>query len=182
MSAETDRNLLFGVLALQAGLLDAKAFAEACAAWAARKDTALAELLVLRGVLTAEDRDSVLALLACVVNRHSGDVHASLAAVAGKQARQTLSEVPDPAIQHTLVPLPETNGEALPPTLAGTVVTRERYALTRLHAEGGIGRVWVGRDEVMGREVALKELRPETASHPAIRARFLEEAKITGQL
>jgi hypothetical protein len=30
---ETDRNLLFGVLALQAGLLDVHAFAEACAAW-----------------------------------------------------------------------------------------------------------------------------------------------------
>jgi hypothetical protein len=35
----TDQNLLFGVLALQADFLDAARFAEACSAWAARKDT-----------------------------------------------------------------------------------------------------------------------------------------------
>jgi hypothetical protein len=33
--ADTDRNLLFGVLALQADFLDASRFAQACAAWAA---------------------------------------------------------------------------------------------------------------------------------------------------
>jgi hypothetical protein len=45
----TDRNLLFGVLALQADLLDARRFAEICSAWAGRKDVALADLLVERG-------------------------------------------------------------------------------------------------------------------------------------
>jgi hypothetical protein len=34
---DTDRNLLFGVLALQADLLDNNQFVEACSAWAARK-------------------------------------------------------------------------------------------------------------------------------------------------
>ncbi len=46
-----DRNLLFGVLALQADLLDNDRFAEACSAWAVRKDTPLASLLVDRGWL-----------------------------------------------------------------------------------------------------------------------------------
>jgi serine/threonine-protein kinase len=58
----------------------------------------------------------------------------------------------------------------------------ERYTLTRLHAQGGIGRVWLARDADLGREVALKELRPERAADPAVWARFLEEARITGQL
>src|SRR3954454_11262607 len=53
---DTDRNLLFGVLALQADLLDAAQFAEACSAWAGRKDVPLADLVVRRGWLTAEDR------------------------------------------------------------------------------------------------------------------------------
>jgi len=35
-TADTDRNLLFGVLALQADLLDAARFGEACSAWAGR--------------------------------------------------------------------------------------------------------------------------------------------------
>jgi len=38
----TDRNLLFGVLALQADLIDDTQFIEGCAVWAARKDTPLA--------------------------------------------------------------------------------------------------------------------------------------------
>src|SRR5262245_6894715 len=58
----------------------------------------------------------------------------------------------------------------------------ERYTLARLHAVGGIGQVWLAHDADLGRDVALKELRPERAQDPVIAARFLHEARITGQL
>jgi hypothetical protein len=61
---DSDRNLLFGVLALQADLLDDAQFARACSEWAGRKDTPLAELLVERGWLTPEERADVEKLLA----------------------------------------------------------------------------------------------------------------------
>jgi WD40 repeat protein/tRNA A-37 threonylcarbamoyl transferase component Bud32 len=57
-----------------------------------------------------------------------------------------------------------------------------RYTLTRLHATGGIGRVWVAYDSDLGREVALKELRPERSQDRGFADRFLHEARITGQL
>ncbi|HEY7424042.1 MAG TPA: protein kinase [Gemmataceae bacterium] len=57
-----------------------------------------------------------------------------------------------------------------------------RYELLRLHACGGIGRVWRARDADLNREVALKELLPERAADPAMAARFLREARITGRL
>jgi hypothetical protein len=53
----TDRNLLFGVLTFQAELVNTWQFAEACCAWADRKETPLPDLLVERGWL--EDRQRV---------------------------------------------------------------------------------------------------------------------------
>jgi len=64
----------------------------------------------------------------------------------------------------------------------GEELSEDRYKLTRLHATGGMGRVWLARDNAIGRNVALKELRPETPSAPGIWNRFLNEAKVTGQL
>jgi serine/threonine-protein kinase len=58
----------------------------------------------------------------------------------------------------------------------------ERYTLARLHATGGIGQVWLARDADLGREVALKEIRPERVSDPSLLGRFFDEARITGRL
>lgn len=59
---------------------------------------------------------------------------------------------------------------------------RERYALTSLHAKGGLGQVWLARDSTLGREVALKELKPEVADRSDLGQRFYQEATITSQL
>ena len=59
---------------------------------------------------------------------------------------------------------------------------RERYTLTHLHAKGGMGRVWLARDGALGRQIALKELRPDQSDNTIVCSRFLYEAKITAQL
>ena len=60
--------------------------------------------------------------------------------------------------------------------------SEHRYERTRLHATGGMGQVWLARDNSIGRNVALKELRPEGVGTLGINSRFLNEAKVTGQL
>jgi eukaryotic-like serine/threonine-protein kinase len=57
-----------------------------------------------------------------------------------------------------------------------------RYELKELRGTGGVGRVWLAYDAELGRDVALKELRPERAADPAFVARFIREARITGRL
>jgi serine/threonine protein kinase len=52
----------------------------------------------------------------------------------------------------------------------------------RQHARGGLGRIYVARDEQLGREVALKEIHPEHADDSTSRSRFLLEAEVSGCL
>jgi eukaryotic-like serine/threonine-protein kinase len=69
-----------------------------------------------------------------------------------------------------------------PPVIAGDAPHELRYAIGQLHAEGGIGQVWLARDQQFDRDVAVKTLRPALVQHGQVRSRFLQEAKITGQL
>ena len=57
-----------------------------------------------------------------------------------------------------------------------------RYALQSRIARGGMGDVWEARDEVLGRTVAAKVMRPDTQADPVFSARFKDEARHTAGL
>jgi serine/threonine-protein kinase len=52
----------------------------------------------------------------------------------------------------------------------------------QLHDHGGLGSVFLARDDEVHRDVALKQLNEDIASDPESRARFIFEAEITGNL
>ena len=57
-----------------------------------------------------------------------------------------------------------------------------KYLLGEELGEGGMGRVIAARDVELGRTVALKRLRTETASDPSMVRALLFEARVAGQL
>jgi hypothetical protein len=61
-----------------------------------------------------------------------------------------------------------------------------RYRLVSQLGQGGMGRVWLGRDEVLHRDVAMKEVAPPEGLAPeeraALGARTLREARAIAQL
>jgi len=70
---DTDQNLLFGVLALELELIDIRQFAEVCCTWAAHKDKSLADLLVGRTWLNAEDRTVRISVLGALGKMKAAD-------------------------------------------------------------------------------------------------------------
>jgi serine/threonine protein kinase len=56
------------------------------------------------------------------------------------------------------------------------------YRIRERIAGGGVGCVWKGEDEALGRPVAIKMLRPEMADREGLIERFRGEAQIVGRL
>jgi serine/threonine protein kinase len=80
---------------------------------------------------------------------------------------------------------PPQGGEApLAPGAAPPEAPRRlgRYEVLEEIAQGGMGAVLRVRDPELGRELAVKVLRPQLRNEPEMVRRFLEEAKITAQL
>jgi eukaryotic-like serine/threonine-protein kinase len=178
-----DRNLLFAVLALQGDFLARQQFLEVCRSWAPRKHSSLAELLVQSGWLTAADKAAVDRLIERKLGKQNGDVRATLLAHTDEWMRQSLLSLGDAGIAHVL------SAKSAPTKLTPPVAPqpqfgrRERYTLSRLHASGGLGHIWIAHDPDLDRDVALKEIRPEHGDQDeTVRMRFLGEARITGRL
>ena len=209
---DTDRNLLFGLLALQNGLIDQVKLVAAFQAWTLDKLQPLADHLVGRGDLDADDRSAVLALVARHLKKHGDSIENSLAAIpAGPSTRQSLLSIADHDIGASLAILgPRTDGEDKPArnfertgafagiTLAETDPGAERapaasvqealngfagrYQILGEIARGGMGSVLRGRDPHLGRELALKVLLDHHRDRADLVDRFVEEAQICGQL
>jgi hypothetical protein len=129
---DADRNLLFGVLALQADIITPAQFIEACTLWASRKNVSLADLLVERGWLTSNDQSHVEYLLARKLQRHAGDLRASLAASTPCELKEAAS-LDDDDIQRSLDGLGSAANGVSIQTIAFQPEGRGRYTLLQMH-------------------------------------------------
>jgi len=210
--ADANRDLLFGLIALQNGMIDQSQLVAAFQAWTLDKDRSLAEHLVGRGDLESDQRAIIDAMVGLHLKKHAGSTEKSLAAIpAAASTRQTLERIADRELGASLALLPpatdgdgansriadrtgtftgvvldETDPGLEPPIATGGGPSVDgsagRYQLLGEIARGGMGAVLKGRDPELNRDLALKVLLEQHRGRADLVDRFVEEAQICGQL
>src|SRR5687768_11169713 len=105
--ARADRNLLFGVLALQMDFIDRDTLVSAMNAWVLEKSKPLGKLLLDQGKLRADEHELLEALVQKHLQRHAGDAEKSLAALSSMEVvRQELAQIADRELEQSLQHIP----------------------------------------------------------------------------
>ena len=179
LQARADRNLLYGILALQMDFVSRDALIRAMHAWVLEKTKPLGAILREHGALTEEVHALLETLVRKHLERHGQDVRESLAAVQPNDALAAdLAGLHDPQIQASVVSMQSKAPDSAGPhpdagqTHEPAAPVSLRYRVLSPHRRGGLGEVFVARDEELGGKVALKQIRGEFCDNPGSRAPF----------
>ena len=189
-TVDTSSDLLFGLLALQTGLINQAQLVAAFHAWTQARDRSMAEILAEQGALEAPCLTLVEGLVIEHLRRTAATPSGASppSASAGRLAsawRGSATPNLTPRSPRSARARPSaTATPTAPPVTPSATATGDgqRFRVLRPHAQGGLGAVFVALDDELHREVALKQILDRHADDPTSRQRFLLEAEITGGL
>ena len=113
--ASADRNLLFGILALQLDFINRDQLVAAMQGWVLEKTASLGELLMRQGALGAHRLALLDGLVKSHLALHGDGPHQSLAALSSSSIKDAPNRVADEELHQTLAILPATDANRFPP-------------------------------------------------------------------
>lgn len=198
-ASDWEEDLLLGLYVFLLRYVSSSEFSVGVKAWLADPARPLASHLEAQGALTPEKRAFVERLVLQTLGYCDGDMEAAFRLLGGRGR-----------VSHMLSVLDETTAQELTTRIAidlegfdaapieDLFAHREelgRYTRSTEYSRGGMGRIFIVHDELLIRDVALKELLPLSESSAGVTpeespirgsgellARFLKEARITGRL
>ena len=157
----TDRNLLFGILAIQMDFISRDALVSAMNGWVMDKSKPLGEILVEQRTLSRERYTLLEALVEEHLRMHGNDAERSLASLSSDgSVREQLEQIADPQLNaslvhvHTLTQREEDPYVTRTASVGMSTSLGSRFQILRAHAKGGLGQVSVAHDEELNREVS----------------------------
>jgi eukaryotic-like serine/threonine-protein kinase len=166
MTYDEARDLSFGMLALQRGLIDQSQLLAAFERWSRARHRPMADIMAGMGMIDGPGRSLLEEL------------------VASQRSPDGAAGIEDPLLPATIAH-PHAPDRARRESSLDSIERPDsgsRLAVVRPHARGGLGEVLIAHDPELDRDVALKRLQEHCASDPVSQSRFLREAKVTGRL
>src|SRR5438067_4972390 len=143
--SSADRNLLFGILALQMDFISRDALIAGMSAWVLDKAKPLGQILLEQAALTAKAREKLEAVVEFHLEIHGSDPQKSLAAISSlASVRQDLQKVADADLHASLAQVSAARQADDPWSTQGPALMRAsmpdmRFRILHKHAEGGLG-------------------------------------------
>lgn len=184
MSAESDRNLLFSLIAFQNGYINTKQFFRATGIWIKDPSRDIGRIFVELDLISESEFETIHNALEDRIRR-LGSIDASLDFILQSgivPAQESLPQDWQERIdKQTKSLVKKTEGPTPKRGPWAPSIGLARYEIGAVIGIGGQGIVFDALDNELKRKVALKRVKPELLSDPQMAQRLIEEAQLASR-